>query len=278
MLYFTTTNGNDMELYAVDLDGGAGDKTLLGSMVVDAGFSYWASNVVANATHVYWTSASTALLNASIAEIQLDGGDQTVLATGNVDPNAPVLDAQNLYWLDVGYPDGGSVWKLPLAGGPAIELASSPTTPVFLAVDATSLYWTAEGVGVQRMGLDGGPVTALTSVAYAPGGLAVDAGNLYFSFGTDIEALSLATGSIAVVATIQASPAGLILDGTTLYWIAPTQSTGVGTVMKLPLGCPAPIQLAGNQELAGAPPPVVDATSIYWAVGGVTPQILKLPK
>ena len=272
-LYYSSFDGN-MELFRVDLDGGT--PTLLGSIPMTEGVSYFGNNVAANATHVYWTTDNTNFADGELAEIGLDGGSQQALATQQPGgPVSPILDATNLYWADQGTTDGGSIWKLPLAGGPAVRLASA-TSPYFLTLDATSVYWNTLSSGVQRVGLDGGPVSTVVGVNNAQAGVAVDSSFVYFGYASSVEALSLATGAVDILAINQIYPQALVLDGTTLYWTNSGTGLQDGSIMKLPLGCLVPIQLAGN--LAAPSPVVVDATGVYWAYGSQPYQIVRLAK
>jgi hypothetical protein len=273
-LYFTEYT-SAMELFSVGVDGGT--PVLLGSIPMNTGVEILGNNVVADATHVYWTTDVTGLATGNLDGVLLDGGGQAALASSQAGPVSPVVDATNLYWAEEGTTDGGSIWKVPLAGGPAVQLASA-ASPTLLALDATSVYWTTLSNGVQRVAIDGGPVSTLASVDLPGAGVAVDANNAYFGFDSYIEAVSLTNQSVTFLADNQMYPQGLVLDGNTLYWT----NTGTGTldggsVMKLPLGCPNPIELAGNQQSPS--PPTVDATSIYWVVGTYPNfEILKLPK
>ncbi len=275
-LYFTTFDGN-MELYKYELAGGKA-AVLLGSIIMNNGVSYAGNNVRLDATHAYWVTDDADTDTGAADEILLDGGDQQALATGQAGgPVALAVDATNLYWADYGTTDGGSVWKVPLAGGPAVELASA-MYPSYLAVDANNVYWSTLSAGVQEVAIDGGAVTTLVGIDYGSAGIAVDSNNVYFGFDESIEAMSLATGSISVLANNQTYPQGMILDGTTLYWTTTgTNETDGGTVMKLPLGCLEPIELAAVQDYPS--PAIVDATNVYW-VAGLYPtyQVMSVPK
>jgi hypothetical protein len=275
-LYYTDFYGSGMNLYRHELDGG-GLASLLGTIPLTAGVSYYGNNVLADAAHVYWTSDYTYSAQGEVAEILLDGGSQKALATGQ--PGGPValaVDATNLYWADQGTGDGGSIWKVPLAGGTPVLLASA-TDPYYLAVDATSVYWSELSTGVYRVGIDGGTVSTIAPINYGGAGIAVDANNVYFGFDESIEASSLDAGVITVLANNQVYPQGMILDGTTLYWTNSGNGIDAGSLMKLPLGCLEPIELVGN--LASSSPPIVDATSVYWASNTYPPyEILRVPK
>ena len=274
-LYFTDDVGV-MELLVLDPDGG-GAPTVLGSIPLYNGVSYYGNNVAADATHVYWVSDETAS-DGEAAGVELDGGNGRVLATGQVwGPSCLTLDATNLYFADIGASeDGGSVWKVPLGGGPPVQLASA-AFPYFLAVDSTSLYWSSLGGGVQWVPIDGGAVSTLAGVDYAGAGIAVGGGYVYFGFDESLEALSLDAGTVTVLANNQVYAQGLVLDGTTLYWTNSGEGLDAGSVMKLPLGCLEPIELATTQLTPS--PPYVDGAGVYW-IDYSSPffEIMRIPK
>ncbi len=278
VLYLTIFEGTDIGLYSLDASRG-GTPLLLGSIPTH-GASNDGSDIVANATRLYWTSDIAFQPDGEVEATELDGGDPVTLASLQDGPVSPVLDSTNLYWAEYGNgSDAGGIWKAPLAGGAAVKLASADL-PDRLAVDGDSVFWASGATGLYSVGLDGGPVTTLAFSVNPSAGLAIGGGTLYFGVGsstdTTLEALSLATNQTTVLASNQSSPELLFLDGTTLYWTTSGTAVDGGSVLKLPLGCPAPIALATDQLYSSAA--TVDAASIYWAEGAGPYSIFKLPK
>ncbi len=270
-LYYTVYDG-DVQLFGLDVDGG--QPVLLGTLPVDFGTEFLAPNVTADSAHVYWTNGNSHFADGEVAEVLLDGGGETTLAFDQAGPISPAVDATNLYWVAQGSGDGGTVWKLPLAGGPAIQLASSKT-PYYLAVNASAVFWSSLGDGLEEVPIDGGAVTRLVTLADVGAGLAVDANSLYFGVASSVEAVSVNGGVASDLAADQIYPGGLLVADGTLYWANSGTGAQDGTIMELPIGCPAPIVLASGQALPVLP--TVDATSIYWVSGSGSPyQIMRL--
>ena len=74
-----------------------------------------------------------------MATVPVDGGEVKVLATGQVDPFALVVDRSQVYWtVNNG---GGSIARVPREGGAVTILARGLNTPSILTVKDSAIYW-----------------------------------------------------------------------------------------------------------------------------------------
>ena len=79
-----------------------------------------------------------------LRKVPIDGGNPTLLASGQEEPLDLVLDATSVYWINHGYSNGnatgvGMVMKMPIGGGNPTTLASGQYFPANIAVDATAV-------------------------------------------------------------------------------------------------------------------------------------------
>jgi hypothetical protein len=267
-LYFTNSDGT---LRSVPKAGGP-TRTIadgLGSPIglgVDATYAY-ISDSAAN----------------KILKIALSNGAVTDLVTNQSGPQALVVDATNVYWVNYGVgAENGSIMMcaktgcnnaptkyfgrliLPPAGGQSGAMSS-------LAVGDTYVYYgSVIGNGeVHRAPIAGGPDETVFSDVGPPGALVTGNGTLAFlTWGTAgkvrIAAQGAATSSI--VAVDINSPLALAMTDTDLYWTMeePRRANG-GQVFKCPRsGCvvDGPQLLAKGTQSSGAI--VVDAANVYW--------------
>src|SRR5882724_9779768 len=98
-------------------------------------------NLVANATHLYWTtSAPLPGSHGTVMRIALAGGAPEKLTDG-VNPHTIVLDDTSVYWTDF-VAATGDIMKMPLDGGTPVVVVDGQNNPHGLAVDQSSVYWT----------------------------------------------------------------------------------------------------------------------------------------
>jgi hypothetical protein len=188
------------------------------------------------------------------------GRQCSVIATGQSMPSAIVVDAQNVYWRNLGVlthpapPDPG-----PWGHG---QLMSSPVDSADPTVLGTEL--TDEGDGMQ------------------PAALALAGGLLYFSQAPDNAPRNLVTcatsgcGAAPTVVHTGGELTALALDDSAIYWT----DFSASAVESLPLGggsattlwTPPVIGAAGDGVAAGL---ALDGDNVYWANGG---SIFTCPK
>jgi hypothetical protein len=154
--------------------------------------------------------------------------------------NRMVADGTNLYWTDLGAPNGMTapgVFLAPKTGNSA-KVVDSASIPQGIAVYNGVLYWTDTGTGfVRRWPLTGAPTTLSTSTA--PGAMAVDADGVYWIdsgktilhaplSGTNVTPQTLAASQVAATA--------IATNSTSVFWIN-TGTAGMsyadGAVMKI---------------------------------------------
>ena len=170
------TNGSDGPV-SVPLGGGATRTLAAGSGNSNT------YGIAVDATSLYWTDFNSP---GTVSKVALDGGQSTMLATGNTAEGIAV-DATNVYWVNAGSVGTGSLMKVPVNGGNAQTLASGLDDPTGLAIDATSAYVTLgfSSLGSQgaiiKVPLAGGAVTTLASGQNQPSGIAVDATSVYWT-------------------------------------------------------------------------------------------------
>lgn len=148
-----------------------------------------ALGTVYNLGEVYWTEAGGDVEKAPAA-----GGQATVMATGQADPQAAVTDGSKIIWSNT-YQFNRAIRAVPTGGGPSFDLVTG-YGPLELTHDGANLYWndqlsyepcycTQTGqTNIWRMSLSGGPPaivnTVLNSKAYPSWpGVVVDAANVY---------------------------------------------------------------------------------------------------
>jgi hypothetical protein len=99
------------------------------------------------------------------------------LATGLTDPMDLAVDADAVYWSDIG---DGTINRVPRAGGTVTTLVRNQAKPARIALDATHVYWTnALGASVMRAPKSGG-MPELLSSAIQPTDLAVVGDSVYW--------------------------------------------------------------------------------------------------
>jgi hypothetical protein len=221
------------------------------------------------------------------------------LATGlRRQPHAVAVDANNVYWTNMGTPPGpGSVMKVPVCGGEATTLAAERGVPQYIASDSTSVYWTEGSAGevgalaplVMKVPIDGGALVTLASVPnpLAACGIAVDATSVYWGTMTsqNLDPAPIALMKVPIgggTPTTLASDAfpgafgsqcGIAVDATSVYW------TTQQSILKVPLQGGAVTTLLSFSEFLAPTAIALNSTSLFWtSQGGVGPQVLmKVP-
>jgi hypothetical protein len=114
------------------------------------------TEIAVDAGNVYWLEPT------SIEMVPKSGGVATSFATGLAGPTAIAADAASVYWID-----GTSVRKASSGGGAATTIATAYGPSTGMAVDSTSVYW-IDGMWIRKVGLGGGTPTNLANPVYGP--------------------------------------------------------------------------------------------------------------
>jgi hypothetical protein len=105
-------------------------------------------NVVVSAGVVYWTNPGSTDSTGTVMRAPV-GGTGTPIATGQAYPWGLAVDANNVYWVNLGtlahsFADGSVVQAPNTGAGSPITLASGVGKPNVIAVDATDVYFGVE--------------------------------------------------------------------------------------------------------------------------------------
>jgi hypothetical protein len=234
-----------------------------------------------------------------------------VLAGGQENPAALVVDATNVYWLDLGayVPDGpvgggkmgggfpnGALMACSLVGcdGVPIQLASgwaqpggTNTIPAALALGSSTLYWVGSGQVLSRTASTANYAwTALTPNVGASG-IATDGAHVYFTAADDGQVADCPLGGAgdagcvpAELAQAQVGPQGILVDATNVYWV-----TASGTLATCPIGgCPNGFTVIWSGQRGSTQAATLglatDGDTLYWtnANGGGAGSVMQCAK
>lgn len=148
-------------------------------------------NLAVGGGFVYWASPGAVDGSGTIMRAPIGGGGTVqTLATGQAYPWGLTVDANNVYWTNLGtnaksFADG-AVMKVPIAGGASPTALSSPILRAnVVAVDATDVYFSnLPNLAIQKVPIAGG--ASPTVITHGPGtyqvvSMAVDASCVYWS-------------------------------------------------------------------------------------------------
>jgi hypothetical protein len=241
------------------------------------------SAIAIDSSSVYWTNYT----EGTVMKVALAGGDTpATLASDQYFASAIAVDSSDVYWTTYSYgtADGGtntavqgtgSVMKVAKGGGDVTTLASGQDEPTTIAVDASSVYWngysTDIGGSLMKVAVGGGTPTTLAVGLGQMLSLALDANDVYWAANFPppggVMKLALTGGVPVTIAGTSGPNGGFAIDDTNVYWV-----DDFDDLMKVPLMGGTPVMLILQQASA---PVVVDATSVYWGIGGT---ILKTAK
>jgi len=150
--------------------------------------------------NVYWANWGTfdaqgaSNNDATIMQAPVDGtGTPKVLASSQNAPGCIVVDANNVYWTNLGKlgadllpaTKSGSVVQVPIGGGTVVTLAPSQAIPVGIVVSNGVVYWTDYGLSepgvVLSVPVGGGTIVPLVDGLNNPFSLTLGGKTLYWT-------------------------------------------------------------------------------------------------
>jgi len=191
--------------------------------------------------------------NGNITKFDLTSRQATVLAAGRANPSCIAVDDKNVYWLEIGTGDIGTLVAAPVAGGTPVTLGSSlsigPThrTPCIAAAGG-SVYVTVRRDILAFPSTGGMPTTVASFVHFVDGG--PDAGTAYVNGGQAI-----------------------VIAGSTIY-AAVSATTGSNGIYSVPIAGGAPSKVTDIGSGSAVSQMQVDGSSIYWI--GYSGQLLRV--
>lgn len=247
------------------------------------------TDLVVDATHVYWVTSTASPNTYVIRKTPLSGGSSTSVRTTSIPIVALIADAGNLYWMENRFPDPvAAIQRVPKSGvgGSPDTLASGFTSrATTFAVNSASVFYTESNFpsseNLIEVPLAGGSPIPRGTLAETPRKLIADDTHLYWIDGAAISALPLAGGSPVVLANAVTTPIDLVLRGNDVVWsetTGPAYSNEPGAVKGVPKTGGPVFVFAQREDAPGRLS--VDASWVYWAEGsfleGVA-QIARVP-
>jgi hypothetical protein len=275
-----------------------------GSPVTLASGQQVPSSLAVDDRNVYWTNSgvdacSTTVAcgspDGSVVMVPVAGGAPTTLATGLCSPDSIAIDADSVYFVDLGV---GQVLKVPIGGGAPTTLATGQPFLGVLAVDSTTVYWTTTdptgttGV-VAKVPIGGGTPATVASggprIHYIgpegcgtkPANLYVDSSSVYWASGSwdgapgSLLSAPLGGGNPVTLASLSASASNYATaiagDGTSIYW------WDVATLRKTPEAGGATTTVVSVGGMGEVGPFVLDGDDVYWTEPNAG-KVLSAPK
>jgi hypothetical protein len=169
--------------------------------------------IATDGTNVYWASWGTfdaqghSNNDGTISQGPVSGGTPKILASNLSAPSTMTIDAQNVYWGNLGAlggdnlpsPETGAVMQVPIGGGTVTTLASAQAIPIGIAVSGGTVYWAQYGFSVP---------------------------------GLIMSARSGGGSVVPLVAGLD-DPFAVTISGNTIYWTNTPSSNGSGTILSL---------------------------------------------
>jgi hypothetical protein len=180
-------------------------------------------------SHIIWGDANGTVEMCNTAGASCTG-TSTTLVSGLTSPAAVAVDANNVYFSDIG---AGIVGKAPLAGdgGTGTTLAMGLSRPLDIAVNAPAVYFVQYQSGsVNSVPIDGGMTSTIAAAQMKPASIAVDSQDVYWvdaSMTGVVAKCPLAGCSKGPIQIASGDlPYAVALDETRVYWV----DFGSGTV------------------------------------------------
>jgi hypothetical protein len=173
--YFHTLVGTTAILHRCDVAGATGTCTILTTFS-----STQPGRIGVDDTAVYWTDPG----NGLVSRYALADGTASTLASGQRNPVAIALDANEVYWIasivnDAGG-DGFAVNAGSKSGGSARVIATGQSPATALATDGTNVYVGTDAV-VESVPIAGGTPVTLSTATPTPIDFTYAAGALYWA-------------------------------------------------------------------------------------------------
>lgn len=159
-------------------------------------------------------------------------GTVRILASGQDEPRALVIDDTAVYWVNHGSEVGytGQVMRMDKTGGVVTALASNQLVPEGIAVDGAFVYWTNRasdsGKGqVLKVAKGGGVPTVLVDGLSYPTGLNIDADYVYWNsyFTNDVRRVAKLGGAVTTLTKMPSSDpllTGIAVDSGDVYFMS----------------------------------------------------------
>jgi hypothetical protein len=235
--------------------------------------------------NVYFTTLLLTVYEWCGGGVDCAFGTLNQLTTCQGGPRGITTDETNVYWADLGFPDGdasgpGSISTCGLAGcagGAATVYAPSENGAFDLVVDPSAVYWTDTYSGLVRKCAIGGcgddPVTLATD-SPPLSGVAIDTTSIYWAevaSGNIIQCPLDGCTTFAPFATGQASPAKIDTANGNVYWSA------AGAIMTCPAsGCGGAARVFAKDQ-PGAFAITHDSNNLYWTLLAKDGMVLSCP-
>ena len=236
------------------------------------------SDLVVDATNVYWATSTCSPNTSTIEAISLADGLPTTLATINGTVSALSSDGTHLYWEEgvVTIGSAKSVMRLPKAGGSPQTLATGSFEQFRggLAILNGQVFFSDShfiGYTIRKVPSAGGALTTLIDVPMdgPVRGITADDVNVYWSDKTSINALPVNGGSRSVLASGQNQPLSIILNSDSVFWVETLCCTSqqTGRIKKVPVGGGI-VEIVLDNLAAPGGSLTIDGTDVFWTEGG----------
>lgn len=198
----------------VPLAGGAPQAVVTSTLVVDA---------LVDKGDLFWAEYAASPANGRVHRSDLDGTNDTVLASGYRGVETFARDGDDLFFGENGIDASpGGVYRMPKGGGPIARIGSTPARR--LVVDATHVYWLFyHGPSVRRVRRDGSgeEEIARSKNDINLGDIAVDTDSVLWA--STVEGVVYRKpkdgGPLEELARVE-GPVGVAADEHALYWSA----------------------------------------------------------
>lgn len=182
------------------------------------------------------------------------------------------LDAASLFWVT---PEG-NVWKVSIDGGSPVELFHHPSDNVSvnrdsaIAIHGGHVYWTSTvDANLRSIPSSGGDPVVLASKQWGQWTVAANHTGVYWGCAkSDPRIQRLPPGAASPTLVVKTDEPGKIaVDATHVYYGNDTGAQETSSLVKVPIGGGAPIELAKKVAVRRV---IVDSTFAYWVDRGIS--------